>query len=485
MVLNRVDLGGLGLVGKLSTRFRRENGPVGRSSERRVLVGNFPEPERSLELLFGWIVAVRFAMFPPMAVEHLFTQALGLASPWKVVTCDFDPVAKTLELVIDFERGARFVDPETGELCSVHDTVQRSWEHLRFFEHRTTIRARVPRMKTQAGSVKTVEVPWAKPNGGFTLLMEAYLLAMAKVLPVAEVSRQTSVSEDRIWHLIRTRIDEAWKQADWSSVERMGVDETSTRKGHKYGTAFLEINGKETERGRGGSKVARLLFFTPGKDKETFSEFVAELERRGVPTSQIQEIAMDMSKAFIAGVGEHFPDAQISFDRFHVMKLCGESLDQIRKQVAQENGGLPRGAMWALRGNPENLKEDQRQLREQICKEHGKIARALSIREFLADLWNYQSREDAEQHLESVMSWCSRSRMQPFVKLGKTLKKHMDGILGYFNNYTTTAAIEAVNGLLQLARRRARGYRTFRNFQAMAYWIAGGLTIKIHPAPTH
>lgn len=109
------------------------------------------------------------------------------------------------------------------------------------------------------------------------------------------------------------------------------------------------------------------------------------------------------------------------------MKLCSESVDQVRKEVARESGGLPRGAMWALRGNPENLKEEQRQLREQICKDHGKIARALSI---LADLWNYQLREDAEKHLESVTSWCSRSRMEPFVKLIRTLKRHMDGILG-------------------------------------------------------
>jgi transposase len=298
------------------------------------------------------------------------------------------------------------------------------------------------------------------------------------------VSRQTSVSEDRIWHLIRTRINEAWLKADWSSLERLGTDETSTRNRHKYGTVFLEISGKETHRGRGASKVARLLFFTPGKDKAAFAEFAAELARRGVPASRIEEIAMDMSKAFIAGAAEHFREAQLCFDRFHVMKLCGESLDEIRKEVAREHGGLPRGAIWALRGNPENLKEEQRKLREQICKEQGKIARALSIREFLADLWNYQLREDAEQHLESVLSWCSRSRMQPFVKLGKTLRRHMDGILGYYNNYTTSAAIEAVNGLLQLARRRARGYRTFRNFQAMAYWIAGGLTVEIRPAAT-
>lgn len=410
---------------------------------------------------------------------------MGLSSPWKVVSTDFDPGAKSLEIRIDFERGARFADPETGEPCPVHDTVQRSWEHLRFFEHRTTIRARVPRIKTPSGAAITVEVPWAKPNGGFTLLMEAFLLTMAKVLPVAEVARQTGVSQDRIWHLIRIRVDAAWKETDWSSIERLGVDETSTRKGHKYGTVFIEIEGVETSRGHGAAKAARLLLFTPGKDKETFTEFVAELERREVAPSQITEIAMDMSKAFIAGAGEHFPDAQICFDRFHVMKLCGEATDKVRKEVAMESGGLPKGALWALRGNPENLREEQRELRAEICKEHAKIARCLSIREFLADLWNYQTVEDAGEHFDSVVSWCSRSRLEPFVKLGRTLKRHRDGILGYFKNYTTSAAIEAVNGLLQLARARARGYRTFRNFQAMAYWIAGSLTIH-KPAPaTH
>lgn len=420
-----------------------------------------------------------------MSVENLFTQALGLGSPWQVISSDFDPVAKSLELVIDFERGSRFPDPDSGELCPVHDTVQRTWEHLRFFEHKTTIRARVPRIKTPTGSVKNVEVPWARPHGGFTLLMEAYLLALAKALPVAEVSRLTSVTEDRLWHLIRSRVEEAWTQADWSSLERLGVDETSTRKGHKYGTVFLEIKGNETTRCRGASKVARLLYFTPGKDKETFTEFAKELEKRGVPAAQISEVAMDMSKAFIAGACEHFPGAQICFDRFHVMKLCGDALDVVRKEVALESGGLPRGAMWALRGNLENLKQEQQELRQQICKEHHKLARALSIREFLADMWNYQNLDDARGHLKSVISWCLRSRMKPFIKLGKSLKSHTEGILGYFKNYTTSAAIESVNGLLQLARKRARGYRTFRNFQAMAYWIAGRLDIQQWKVATH
>lgn len=420
-----------------------------------------------------------------MSTDHLFTQALGLSAPWKVVSSTFDPSAGTLELVIDFEPGSRFPDPDTAELCPVHDTVQRSWQHLSFFQHRTTIRARVPRIKTPAGNVRNAEVPWARPNGGFTLLMEAFLLTMAKVLPVTEVSKQSGVSQDRIWHLIRSRVEEAWNEADWKSLERLGVDETSTRKGHKYGTAFLEIDGRETVRGEGGSKVARLLFFTPGKDKETFAEFEKELLRRGLEPEQVEEIAMDMSPSFIAAAGERFPGASICFDRFHVMKLCGQAIDAVRKEVAAETGGLPRGALWALRGNVGNLKEEQVALREEICREHGRIARALSIRDYLADTWNYASEADAREHLKAVISWCARSRMKPFVKLARSLRSHMEGILGYFRNYTTSAAIEAVNGLLQLARRRARGYRRFENFRAIAYWIAGGLKIDGHPNTAH
>ena len=455
------------------------------SSERRGLVDNFPEPESTGTPDFGSISTVQGPRIMPMAVEHLFTRALGLSSPWKVVSADFDPAAKSLELVIDFEPGSRFTDPESGEACPVHDTVERSWQHLHFFEHRTTLRARVPRIRTPGGKVRNAELPWARPQSGFTLLMEAWLLALAKVLPVTEVSAQSKVSQDRIWHLIRSRVEEVWKETDWSSLERLGVDETSTRKGHSYGTAFLEIDGKETSRGRGASKVARLLFFTPGKDKATFGEFVAELDRRGVDPRQVGEVAIDMSRAFIAGAGEHFPGARICFDRFHVMKLCGQALDATRKEVAREAGGLPRGALWALRGNAENLRDEQLALRESICREHSKIARALSIRDFLADTWNYRDEGDAREHLEAVMKWCSRSRMPHFVALGRSLRRHLEGILGYFRNYTTSAAIEAVNGLLQLARRRARGYRRFENFRAIAYWIAGGLVIPTRHASTH
>lgn len=420
-----------------------------------------------------------------MSVEILFKQALGLADPWVVTECDFDPIAKSLVIKIDFERGSRFSDGTGDELRPVHDTRVRQWEHLKFFEHRTRLEARVPRIVGADGKVKTVQVPWAEPNSGFTLLMEAFLLGLSKALPVAEVSRQTGVSEDRIWHLIRTRVDEAWQEADWGSLERLGVDETSTRKGHKYGTVFLEIDGKESSPGRGGSKVSRLLYFTPGKGKDTFASFAEELDRRGIAREQISEIAMDMSPAFIAGAAAELPLGEVCFDRFHVMKLCGEACDQVRKDVAKEHGKLPKGAMWALRGNAGRLKAEQKKLRDSLCEKYDQLGRAHALRDFLADTWHYDSRDAAENHLKEVLGWCQRSRLEPMVKLGRTLRRHWDGILGYYQNYTTSAAIEAINGLLQLAKRRARGYRRFENFRAIAYWMAGKLTLKNSKPITH
>ena len=143
-----------------------------------------------------------------------------------------------------------------------------------------------------------------------------------------------------------------------------------------------------------------------------------------------------MSKAFIAGAGAHFPQASRCFDRFHVMKLYGNAIDAVRKEVVSESGSLPRGAMWVSRGNAANHSEKRLTLRQSICREHTKIGRAIAIRDYLADTWNYAGKQEADEHLKAVISWCFRCRMEPFVKLARSLKTHMEGILGYFKDYT-------------------------------------------------
>jgi transposase len=79
-------------------------------------------------------------------------------------------------------------------------------------------------------------------------------------------------------------------------------------------------------------------------------------------------------------------------------------------------------------------------------------------------------------------TWAVRSRLAPFQKLARTIKAHWDGILAFYPNHVTSAAIEAINGIIQNARRRARGFRNFHNFQAICYWMAGRLELSL-PSP--
>lgn len=123
-----------------------------------------------------------------MQTDELFGMALGLTGGWKVACSDFaEDGGLTLEL--DFERGTHFACPECAELCPVHDTVEKQWRHLDFWQHRTVLKARVLREKGVERSVRQVEAPWAVPGSGFTLMMEALIMLLCQRMPVAEAAK--------------------------------------------------------------------------------------------------------------------------------------------------------------------------------------------------------------------------------------------------------------------------------------------------------
>ena len=400
-----------------------------------------------------------------MKTNELFAQALPLASPWMVAESRFEGNPRKLLLTVDLKSGTtRMNCPCCGaQDCAIHDRRQRRWRHLNFWQYETELTARVPRVRCGKCGVHQVEVPWARQGSGFTLLFEAMALKLIAVMPVLEAARIMGEHDTRIWKIVHHYVDAAYAKSDWSGVKRVAVDETSRKKGHQYVTNVIDLDSSS------------LLFMTPGKDAETIAEFVSQLvEFQGNPKN-IKEVAMDMSGAFKSGVARYMPDAEKVFDRFHVMMLVGEAFDEVRKEAARENGGFGRDGMWALRGNRDRLSKPMLELRERLVKEHRKLARAMDLREFLRDLWRYADKSLAEEHFEGWYSWARRCRLEPFKNLAKTLKAHREGILAYYNNWTTSAVIEAINRNLQLARKRAFGYRSFRNFRAIAYWIAGDL----------
>jgi transposase len=399
-----------------------------------------------------------------MRDTDLFQLALGLEQPWQVVSCAFDLDNRRLDIEIDFPRGSIFSCPSCGrEGCNAYDTEWHTWRHLNFFQHEAYLTTRVPRVCCGKCGIKTVEVPWARSGSGFTLLFEALIMVMAKAMPVKSIADIVKEHDTRLWRVLDHYVDASRQEADFSAVKDVGVDETSSKRGHNYVSLFVDL------------EASRVLFVTEGKDASTLERFETDLEVHQGDPSHIQEICCDMSPAFIKGVERHFPEAHLTFDKFHVLKILNEAVDEVRRQEQQIRPEL-KGTRYLWLKNPENLKANQTETLETLAlkKLNLKTSRAYHIRMNFQEFWN-QPVQKAEAFLKKWYFWATHSRLEPIKEAAYTMKRHWDGILRWFTSKINNGILEGINSLIQAAKARARGYRTTKNLITMIYLIGGKL----------
>ena len=221
-----------------------------------------------------------------MVPEDLFSLALGLVPPWLVDDVTFQVEEKRLDLHINFPKGSRFACPVCGEECPVHDTREHTWRHMDFFQHEAYLHARVPRVMCPEHGVHQIPVPWAREGSRFTLLFEALIMTLVREMPVLTVARLVGETDTLLWRVIDHYVPEARTRVDMANVHAVGVDETSSRRGHDYITLFVDLNAR------------RLLFATPGKDAKTFEKFSEDLQAHGGSAEAITDVSMDLSPAF-------------------------------------------------------------------------------------------------------------------------------------------------------------------------------------------
>ena len=135
-----------------------------------------------------------------MNARTLFSAAVQLSPEWKVTECRLDREGRRLTLELDFVPGSRFPVPGAGHqlLWPVHDTVEKRSCHLDFFEYCTELVARVPRVVTPEGKVMRIEMPWARPGRGFTLLLEAWSMLRFEEMPVRDAERPLGEGDARL-----------------------------------------------------------------------------------------------------------------------------------------------------------------------------------------------------------------------------------------------------------------------------------------------
>ena len=397
----------------------------------------------------------------------LLQLALSLPPPWTVSRSDFDPEAHRLDIQIDFASGSRFACPVCGAAdCPAYDTERKTWRHLNFFQHEAYLTARVPRIRCDICGIKTVTVPWARQDSGFTLLFEALVMTMVSAMPVAAVARIVGEHDTRLWRVVHHYVDQARARIDTSDVTRIAIDETAARRGHNYITLFADID------------QARVLFATEGKDAATVAAFAGDLAAHGGDPEAIEEVCIDMSPAFIKGVAENLPNAAVTFDKFHAVKIVNDAVDQVRRSE-QKRQNVLKGTRYIWLRNPANLSERQQAILDALPTHHLKTARAYQMRLAFQELYQQDSPKQAAQYLKRWYFWATHSRLSPMIDAAHTVKRHWNGILRWFDSKIANGLIEGINSLVQAAKAKARGYRSVRNLKAMVYLLAGKLDLRL------
>ena len=454
-------------------------------------------------------------------VFELFRLALGLAPPWQVTSVEFDQEGGTLQIGLDFARGSRFACPCEGcteSACPVHDTEEKSWRHLDFFQHQAFLTARVPRVDCPTHAVHRVAVPWARPGSGFTLLMEVAMLTFAKQMPIAPLAKMARVHDTRIWRVLEHHVVLARASMDFSGVTKVGMDETSARRGQDYVSLFMDLEAR------------RVMFATPGRDADVVKAFADDLAvHGGEPKTQVHEVCCDMSQAFISGVGSYLseqPDEaapeeegtvaeggaliateadvaasqcddgsgepgaeptglhspEIIFDRYHVVAKANEAVDEVRRAEAKTRPELKRSRYVWLK-NETNLTAKQREKLAWLTRPSMqlKTARAARWRDDFNEFYNKATAEEAEEYLRRWCYGAKRSRLDPIKAFVATVEEHWEGILAWQKHRLSNGLLEGTNSLVQAAKRRARGYRSKEKMITIIYLIAGKLPLpEIH-----
>ena len=409
-----------------------------------------------------------------MDEKEIFATALGLTgTPWEVVevTLDLTRTPGRLDIRLDFPPGTRFPRPSDGQLCTVYDTEEHSWRHMNFFQYECYLHAWVPRIDgRQPDGVKTVAVPWARPDTGFTLLMEAMMVLLSQTgMTVAEAGRTVAETPHRIWRVLFHHVKQAHEQIEVSEITQLTVDETSVRRGHNYVTVVCEPACVEEKR------TTRVLFVAEGREATAVEQARTFLQEHGLPSTQVREVCADMSLSYAKGVREQFPEARLVFDFFHVVQLLTTAVDAVRRRESARFPGLLKGTRYLWLKNEENLSEAQQEQRRKLCRNNLQTAKAHCHLAAFQDLLKAKEVEEAVGGLKWWYNWVCHSRIPEMIKVAKSIKAHWDGIVAYLETRLTNAGAEAVNGLIQTAKRKARGFRSFVYFQTIIYLIGSKL----------
>ena len=350
----------------------------------------------------------------------------------------------------------------------------RRWRHLGLGRLRICLEYAPRRVQCHRCGVRTEQVPWAPQASRFTWDFEELTAYLAQVTDKTRVTELMGISWTTVGAIVERVVARRLDPSRLEGLRRIGVDEFSYRKRHRYLTTVVDHDRR------------RVVWAAAGRSAETLGAFFDALgdER----CAKLECVTMDMAGGYIKAVEERLPEAQIVFDRFHVQRLASNALDEVRREQLREIRGTEEGrelfrSRFALLKNPWNLTRRETEKLRDVQRTNASLYRAYLLKETLAQALDYKQTWRAKRALREWLAWASRSKLPPFVKAARTIRNHFDRILAYVRERLTNGIVEGFNNKLRMIARRAYGYHSPPPLIAMLYLCSGGIVLD-PPLPT-
>lgn len=395
--------------------------------------------------------------------------SLGLVEPWYVERAEFSEEKQRIDIYVAVHEPASFVCPVCGGpvVRDGYEPNEREWRHGDCMFFPTYVHCRRPRVKCPKCGVCQINAPFERKGSRFTTYFEGYAMMLMADMPRAKAAKLLRCDEKSMAGILAYWVGKAVDERTLENIARIAIDETSFKRGHSYVTVTVDADRR------------RVIDVEEGRDKDAVKKFCEKLEAKNGDPGRILAVTSDMSKSFCPAIKEKFKNAAHIIDKFHVKQTITNAMDEVRKDEQSEVEDKKelfrkRKAFFVPAAK---MTDEQAAEIALLSKKFPKTGRAFQIIACFDDFYRSKDEAEAEGAFKKLYSWMRRCRLEPMKKAAETLRNHKDNIMAYFNNRITNAISEGINSLIQAAKRKARGYRTFEGFSSMIYLVAGKLDL--------
>lgn len=403
---------------------------------------------------------------------------------------EFDEDEGVLVASVRPSKGKRNRCGQCPRRCPSYDggSGRRRWRALDLGSVQVFVEADAPRVTCRDHGVVVASVPWARHDAGHTRAFDEQVAWLATKTSKTAVTELMRVA----WRTVGSIIERVWDDTEglfdrFADLTRIGIDEISYKKGHKYLTVVVDHGS------------GRLVWAAPGRDTATLTAFFDALgEDR---CALITHVSADGASWIANAVRGKCPNAILCADPFHIVKWATDALDtvrrqtwtEVRKQAKTNDAKRPRGrprsdaparpdtanatgikrCRYALLRNPDTLSCKQVVQLDWVVRTHPDLARAYYLKEGLRMIFKLPL-DEATEALDKWISWARRSRIDAFVKLQRSIVNHRDAILASIEHGLSNGRIESMNTKIRLITRIAFGFASPDALIALAMLSLGG-----------